>query len=165
MAVLPILRYPDPRLRRPADPVAAFDAALRRLAGDLLETMLDAGGVGITAPHAGIARRVVVLRLGADEPALTYVNPAIVEASAETERHLEGSVSMPGVAEDVERSVRVRVRYRDLDGAERTEEAEGFRAACHQHEIDQLDGIFWLRRLTPLRRERPVKRFERRRGA
>jgi len=74
--------------------------------------------------------------------------------------HQEGSVSMPGVNDDIERHARVRINFRDLDGHARTEESQGLRAICHQHEIDQLNGVFWIRRLSRLKRERLVKRFE-----
>lgn len=159
MAVRPIIRFPDPRLKSVAAAVTRFDDDLRTLAADLLDTMRAAPGVGITAPHIGTALRVVILEL---EPgkAEAYVNPAILWASEETIRHAEGSVSMPGVSEEIERPARVRIGYRDLDGCERTEETEGFRAACHQHEIDQLDGIFWIQRLSRLKRDRVIKRYE-----
>lgn len=74
--------------------------------------------------------------------------------------HREGSVSMPGVNDEVQRHARVRISYQDLDGNTRTEELDGLRAVCHQHEIDQLDGMFWIQRLSRLKRERLVKRFE-----
>ena len=160
MPVLPIVRFPDPRLRSIAEPVETFDDELRRLAGDLLDTMRAAPGIGITAPHVGVAKRLVVLELSPADGVRSYVNPEIVWASDETIRHQEGSVSMPGVTEDVERHARVRVKYRDLDGLELVEEAEGLLAVCHQHEIDQLDGIFWIQRLSRLKRERLVKRWE-----
>lgn len=160
MTVLPILQFPDPRLRQVAAPVTAFDDDLRRLAADLLDTMRAAEGIGITGPHVGMPLRVVVLQLATDEGARTYVNPAIDWASDEVARRQEGSVSMPGVAEEVERSARVRVRYQDLDGVQQTEETEALRAVCHLHEIDQLDGIFWIQRLSRLKRERAVKRWE-----
>ena len=98
--------------------------------------------------------------LAGPDSARTYVNPKIDWASTETVRHQEGSVSMPGVTEEIERPARVRVIYRTLDGETRTEEADGLLALCHQHEIDQLDGIFWLQRLSRLKRERAVKRYE-----
>jgi len=101
-----------------------------------------------------------VLDLDATEGARTYVNPEIVWASPETILHREGSVSMPGVNDDVERHARVRIRYHDVDGNLQTEESEGLRAVCHQHEIDQLNGMFWIRRLSRLKRERLIKRFE-----
>ena len=160
MTIRPIVRFPDPRLALPAQPVTMFDSALRDLASDLLETMHAAPGIGITAPHIGISLRVVVLDLDATDGARTYVNPEIVWASPETILHREGSVSMPGVNDDVERHARVRIRYHDVDGNLQTEESDGLRAVCHQHEIDQLNGLFWIRRLSRLRRERRIKRFE-----
>ncbi|WFU59496.1 peptide deformylase [Bradyrhizobium pachyrhizi] len=160
MTIRPIVRYPDPRLALPAEPVTMFDEALRELAQDLLETMRAAPGIGITAPHIGVSLRVVVLELDASEGARTYVNPEIIRTSPEMILHQEGSVSMPGVNDEVERHARVRIRYQDLDGNMQTEESDGLRAVCHQHEIDQLDGEFWIRRLSRLKRERPIKRFE-----
>ncbi|WGR96821.1 peptide deformylase [Bradyrhizobium sp. ISRA443] len=160
MTIRPIVRYPDPRLALPAQPVTVFDDALRELAGDLLETMRAAPGIGITAPHIGVSLRVVVLELDASEGPRTYVNPEIIRTSPETILHREGSVSMPGVSDEVERHARVRIRYQDLDGNMQTEESDGLRAVCHQHEIDQLDGVFWIKRLSRLKRERLIKRFE-----
>lgn len=74
-------------------------------------------------------------------------------------RHTKGSVSMPGVTEDIERHARIRVRYQDLEGKEQFEDAEGLLAACHQHEIDQFDGLFWTHRLSRLKRDRLIKRY------
>ncbi|PDT76594.1 peptide deformylase [Bradyrhizobium sp. C9] len=160
MTIRSIVRFPDPRLALPAEPVDLFDDALRELAADLLETMHAAPGIGITAPHIGVPLRVVVLELDASEGPRTYVNPEIIWTSPEMILHKEGSVSMPGVNDEVERHARVRIRYQDLDGKMQTEESDGLRAVCHQHEIDQLDGVFWIRRLSRLKRERLVKRFE-----
>jgi peptide deformylase len=159
MNVRPIVRYPDPRLALPAQPVTAFDTALRELARDLEDTMHAAPGIGITAPHVGVPLRLVVLDLGDGGGAQAYVNPGIEWASPETILHREGSVSMPGVNDEVSRHARVRICYRDLDGNLQTEQSEGLRAVCHQHEIDQLDGVFWIQRLSRLKRERLVKRF------
>jgi peptide deformylase len=133
MNIRPIVRYPDPRLAVPAQPVTVFDGALRDLARDLLETMHAAPGIGITAPHIGISLRVVMLDLDPVDGARSYVNPEITWASPEMIMHREGSVSMPGVNDDVRR---------------------------HQHEIDQLNGVFWIQRLSRLKRERLIKRFE-----
>ena len=160
MTIRPIVRYPDRRLGIPARPVTVFDDALRDLANDLLETMRAAPGVGITAPHIGVPLRVVVLELDAKDGARTYVNPEIEWVSAEMILHREGSVSMPGVNDEVLRHARVRISYQDVDGNARSEESEGLRAVCHQHEIDQLDGVFWIQRLSRLKRERLIKRFE-----
>jgi len=161
MTINPIVRYPDPRLAVPAQPVMVFDGALRELASDLLETMHAAPGIGITAPHIGVSLRVVVLDLDAnDDGARTYVNPEIIWASPEMIMHREGSVSMPGVNDDITRHARVRISYQDVDGNLQAEESEGLRAVCHQHEIDQLNGVFWIQRLSRLKRERLIKRFE-----
>jgi peptide deformylase len=140
--------------------VAVFDGALRDLARDLLETMHAAPGIGITAPHIGVSLRVVVLDLDANDGARTYVNPEIIWSSPEMIMHREGSVSMPGVNDDIRRHAHVRINYRDVDGHAQTEESDGLRAVCHQHEIDQLNGLFWIQRLSRLKRERLVKRFE-----
>ncbi|MFG1268361.1 peptide deformylase [Xanthobacter sp. DSM 14520] len=165
MTARQIITFPDARLRSVAAPVTVFDDALANLVADLLDTLRAAPGIGITAPHIGIGQRVVVLELSAEDGVRAYINPQIVWASAEVIRHAEGSVSMPGVSEEVERPARVRVRYQDLSGAEHLEEADGLRAVCHQHEIDQLDGVFWIQRLSRLKRERVIKRYEKARGA
>lgn len=158
MAIRPLLRFPDPRLRVAATAVTRFDADLRELAADLLDTMREAPGIGITAPHIGVSLRLVVLEL-VPGSVRTYVNPVLDSVSRETIRHVEGSVSMPGVTDEIERHARVRVRYRDLDGAEQVEEAEGLLSVCHQHEIDQLDGVFWIDRLSRLKRDRLIARY------
>jgi peptide deformylase len=160
MTIRPIVRYPDPRLALPAQPVTQFDEALRELATDLRETLHAAPGIGITASHIGIPLRVVVLDLDPVDGARTYVNPEIIWTSDETILHQEGSVSMPGVSDDIRRHDRIRVSYRDLQGNEQTEDSAGLRAVCHQHEIDQLDGRFWIMRLSRLKRDRLIKRFE-----
>ncbi|KGT76559.1 peptide deformylase [Bradyrhizobium japonicum] len=160
MTIRPLLRYPDRRLAMPAHPVTAFDSALRELAADLLDTMRAAPGIGITAPHIGVPLRVVVLELDAKAGPRTYVNPEIEWASPEMILHKEGSVSMPGVNDEVQRHARVRISYWDLDGTMQSEESDGLRAVCHQHEIDQLDGMFWIQRLSRLKRERLVKKYE-----
>ncbi|MGX1740768.1 peptide deformylase [Bosea sp. NPDC055353] len=158
MAIRPILRFPDPRLRVAATAVTRFDADLRELAADLLDTMREAPGIGITAPHIGVSQRLVVLELTPGE-VRTYVNPVLDSVSREAIRHVEGSVSMPGVTDELERHAQVRVRYRDLDGVEHVEGADGLLAVCHQHEIDQLDGIFWIDRLSRLKRDRLIARY------
>ena len=159
MPVRSIVRYPDPRLALPAQPVTVFDDALHDLARDLLETLHAAPGIGITAPHIGISLRVVVLDLDPVDGARTYINPEISWASPEMITHQEGSVSMPGVNDDIRRHARVRISYHDIDGNPQIEESEGLRAVCHQHEIDQLNGMFWIQRLSRLKRERLIKRF------
>lgn len=157
--IRPIVRFPDPRLRMVAARVDVFDTDLRTLATELLNTMRAAPGIGITAPHIGVLKRLVVLELSAGN-VQTYVNPEIVWTSADMIVHQEGSVSMPGVTDEIQRHAQVRVSYQDLDGTVRAEEADGLLSVCHQHEIDQLDGTFWIQRLSRLKRERLIKRYE-----
>lgn len=164
MTIRPIVHFLDPRLQAIAAPVTTFDAELRMLADDLLDTMRAAPGVGITAPHIGVASRLVVLELEPKQVRI-YVNPQIVWTSQEKIRHTEGSVSMPGVTDEIERHAAVEIAYQDLHGRELTEKAEGFLAVCHQHEIDQLDGIFWIDRLSRLKRDRLIARYSKLRRA
>lgn len=159
MSTRPILRFPDARLSMPASAVVQFDAELAALASDLLDTMRAAPGIGITAPHIGVLQRLTVIELDAKAGVKIYVNPEITWSSADTISHAEGSVSMPGISEDVVRPSQVRVRYQTLLGEVKEDEAGGLLSICLQHEIDQLDGIFWLQRLSRLKRDRAIKRF------
>ncbi|GHC73690.1 peptide deformylase [Limoniibacter endophyticus] len=160
MTIRTITKYPDPRLKIVAQPVTVFDVSLRELANDLLDTLRAAPGIGITASHIDVQKRVVVLELSPETGVKVFVNPQIIWMSEERVRHPEGSVSMPGVVEEVERAASIRLRYQDLEGREHIEESEGLLAVCHQHEIDQLDGIFWIQRLSRLRRERVLRRYQ-----
>lgn len=164
MALLPIVRYPDPRLRQPCRLVDDFDTRLATLAEDLAATMRAAPGIGITAAHVGILERLTVIELDGPGSLRVYINPVIDWFSPEMQRHTEGSVSMPGVTDEIERPARIRLNYRDLSGALQMEEADGLLAVCLQHEIDQLDGIFWIDRLSRLKRERIVKKYGKLRG-
>nr|WP_210311514.1 peptide deformylase [Rhizobium leucaenae] len=160
VSVRPIIRFPDPLLKTACAPVTAFDDGLRGLAADLLDTMRAAPGVGITAAHIGVLQRVTVIELSRKEGVRTYVNPEITWFSEETMRHVEGSVSMPGFTDEIVRPKAIRFRYQDIDGQAHEAEAEGFLAVCIQHEVDQLDGLFWLQRLSKLKRDRLVKKWE-----
>ncbi len=163
MARRDIVFYPDPRLTTISTQVTVFDDTTRALAADLLDTMRAAPGIGITGAHIGVLARIVVLDLG--DGMRIYVNPRITWVSPERIHHREGSISMPGASAEVERAARIGVDYQDLDAEQQTEEADGLRAVCLQHEIDQLDGIFWIQRLSRLKRERLVKAYEKSRTA
>src|SRR5262245_18458407 len=136
MTIHAIVRYPDPRLALAARPVIAFDGALHALAHVLLEALPAAPGVGLMAPPIGVLLPSVVLDVDAINGARTYVNPEIIWASPEMIMHREGSVSMPGICDEIMRHAHVRISYQDLDGRAQTEESDGVRAVCHQHEID-----------------------------
>lgn len=156
--------FPDPGLKAVAHPVKEFDGNLQTLANDMVDTMRAAPGIGIAAPHVGELQRVVAIELAGSAAPSIYVNPMVEWSSIETVRHDEGSISMPGVTDPIERPASVRVRYQDLSGLEKTQDADGLLAVCLQHEIDQLDGIFWIYRLSKLRRDRIIKRFSKVRG-
>ena len=160
MAIRPIVRYPDPASRWRA----AGDRVRRRACASSRSTCATPC---TPRPASGSPRRISASRCGSwcstlirSNGARTYVNPEIVWASPETILHQEGSVSMPGVNDDITRHARVRISFHDLDGNPQTEESDGLRAVCHQHEIDQLNGMFWIQRLSRLKRERLIKRFE-----
>jgi peptide deformylase len=161
MSVRPILLYPDPILRRSCAAVTEFGPELAALVDDLAETMYAAPGVGLAAPQIGIAARVAVVNVTpgvAGSPLHVLVNPRLVEAEG-SETDSEGCLSIPGLAEKVERPRRVRVAAQDVDGAPRELAAEGFLARAICHEIDHLDGILFFDRLAGLRKELAVRRL------
>jgi peptide deformylase len=160
MTVRPLLYFPHPRLREQAQAVVSFDEDLALLVEDLTDTMRAAPGIGITAPHIGVLLRVVVLQLASHEPARAYINPVILGSTGPLRSNTEGSISMPGVHEEVERPDEITFQYQDLAGKTHTETATGLLSVCMQHEVDQLDGIFWIQRLSRLKRERVVKRYD-----
>jgi peptide deformylase len=162
MSILPIRHYPDPVLKQKAVPVTVFDAALRRLAGDMLDTMYAAPGVGLAAPQVGVSRRLIVLDCSAkdaDRQPLVAVNPEILAGEGDSCEE-EGCLSVPEYYASVPRHTRVRVRYQDLDGTPRELAAEGLWAICFQHEIDHLDGILFVDRLSPLKRSMFRKKYQ-----
>ncbi|MCU0836763.1 MAG: peptide deformylase [Chromatiaceae bacterium] len=154
MACLPILEYPDPRLRLRSAPVVAFDADLARLVTDLLETLYTTGGIGLSAPQTGQARQVVVMDLSgnASDPRV-FVNPEIL-ATAVPGLVEESCLSVPGVVGNLIRATRVRVRAQDRSGESFECELEGMHAVCLQHEMDHLEGKLFVDRLSLLRRLR-----------
>ncbi len=155
MSLRPVRIYGDPVLRQKAAEVTAFDDELRRLVEDMRETMRAYNGVGLAGNQVGVAQRVAIVDVPLDEDeraAYTLVNPAIVARSG-SETGEEGCLSIPGIYEDVTRSLVVRVRARDEHGAPVEIEAEGYLARAIQHEIDHLDGVLFVDRLSPLRRQ------------
>ncbi|MEK7246641.1 MAG: peptide deformylase [Pseudomonadota bacterium] len=155
MAVLPIIIAPDPRLKRKAAPVAKVDGAIRRLMDDMLETMHAANGVGLAAPQVGELKRVIVVdiaRKGEKPMRLRMANPEIVWASEEFELRDEGCLSFPEQFAEVRRPAKVRVSYLDHENEIREIEAEGLLSVCVQHEMDHLDGILLVDRVSGLKR-------------
>lgn len=162
MALLPILTLPDPRLRQISAPVEHFDAELRTLLDDMLETMYEAPGIGLAAIQVGVAKRIVVMDIAKkdEERAPRFlVNPQIVWASEELSSYNEGCLSVPEYFEDVQRPARIRLRHQDRDGAWLEYEADGLLATVVQHELDHLEGGLFIDHLSRLKRERVVKKF------
>lgn len=155
MALLPILRYPDPRLHTVARPVVAVDDRVRALVADMLATMYDADGIGLAATQVDVHERVIVIDVSEqrDQP-LVLINPELTWASTETQVGDEGCLSVPGIYDGVERARAVKVRALDRTGASREIEAEGLLAVCIQHEMDHLMGKVFVEYLSPLKRNR-----------
>jgi len=155
MAVLTILRYPDPRLHQRAKPVEVFDEQLRTLVRDMAETMYAAPGVGLAATQVDVHQRVIVIDVSDDRNQLrVFVNPEILESSGERKVYEEGCLSVPGIYDEVERPDRVRVRAFDEHGKAFEVEADGLLAVCLQHEIDHLNGRVFVQYLSRLKQNR-----------
>lgn len=155
MAVLPILRFPDPRLHQVARAVSQVDASLQALIDDLFDTMYAAKGIGLAATQVDVHRRIIVIDVSEmrDQP-LVLINPTITWASPERQKGDEGCLSVPGIYDGVERAVAVRVEAQDRHGQAQVIEADGLLAVCIQHEMDHLMGKVFVEYLSPLKRNR-----------
>lgn len=154
MALLPILRYPDPRLHKKATPVGQVDESVRKLIADMAETMYEAPGIGLAATQVDVHKRIVVIDISEDKSKLmAFINPEILERSGEQVCE-EGCLSVPGIYEKVIRSTRVRMRALDPQGEPIELETDGLLAVCIQHEIDHLDGKVFVEHLSQLKQGR-----------
>ena len=155
MAVLSILRYPDPRLHRVAEPVREVDESIRQLVRDMAETMYEAPGIGLAATQVDVHLRVGVIDVSEAKNELqVFINPEIVASSVECKTYEEGCLSVPGIYDDVERPERVTVKALDEHGQPFTLEADGLLAVCIQHEIDHLNGRVFVQYLSRLKQGR-----------
>jgi len=155
MALLPLLYYPDPKLNTVAKPVQAVDARIRKLIGEMLDTMYEANGIGLAATQVDVHERLVVIDVSEQRNSpLVLINPELIWASQEKQISDEGCLSVPGIYDGVERAAAVRVTALDGDGRSRTLEAEGVLAVCIQHEMDHLLGKVFVEYLSPLKRNR-----------
>jgi peptide deformylase len=162
MALLEVLQFPDPRLRRKSDPVEKITDELRQLAADMLETMYAEPGIGLAAPQVGAGLRLFVVDTewteeGAERKPLVLVNPEIREREGQIVWN-EGCLSVPDFNAEVERSERVVLHALDLEGREVVEHATGLRAVCFQHELDHLDGLLFIDRISRLKRDLYVQK-------
>ena len=155
MALLPILRYPDPRLRKVAQPVLRVDERVRRLVADMAETMYSAPGVGLAATQIDVHEQIIVIDISETRDDLhVFINPRLVETSAELCEAEEGCLSVPGIYDTVTRPARIRVAALGLDGVPFELDAEGLLAVCIQHEMDHLTGRMFVEYLSQLKQTR-----------
>jgi peptide deformylase len=154
MALLPILEYPDPRLKKVAAPVAAVTADVRKLVRDMAETMYAAPGVGLAATQVNVHKRVIVIDISDMKDQLrVFIDPELLSAEGEAECE-EGCLSVPGYYDKVTRAAKIRVRALDEHGETFELDAEGLLAVCIQHEMDHLVGKVFVEYLSPLKRAR-----------
>lgn len=154
MALLPILRYPDPRLKKVAAPISKVDDSIRALARDMAETMYEAPGIGLAATQVDVHKQLVVIDVSESKDQLLVMINARILARDGAQEGEEGCLSVPGIYDKVERAERVTVQYLDLDGKDRTLEAEGLLAVCIQHELDHLNGRVFVDYLSQLKQTR-----------
>ncbi len=167
MSLLSIIETPDPRLRTISEPVEAFNAELKTLIDDMFETMYAAPGIGLAAIQVGVPKRLLVIDLQEQEDEegkpirepRVFINPEILEESEEVQVYSEGCLSVPDQYADVERPATVRARWQDRDGKTHEEQLDGLIAVCLQHEMDHLEGILFIDRLSRLKRELVLKKL------
>ena len=188
MAIRDILEVPDPQLKQVSAPVTVFDEALKTLVADMFETMYEAPGIGLAAIQVGVPLRVLVIDLQPEdmeaEPELchshgghehyhrphrleprVFINPEVFDPSEDHSIYSEGCLSVPEIYAEVERPTRIRARWQDLDGAVHEEEMDGLLATCLQHEIDHLEGVLFIDRISRLKRGMALKKLEKLRKA
>lgn len=162
MKTLPIVLLPDPILRQKSSPIERVDEDLRKFAGQMLETMYEAPGIGLAAVQVGEPRRMLVIDLAKeDEPKAphVFINPEIVDSSSGRSVYEEGCLSIPETFAEVERPAEVTVSYIDLDGNKQEMHASGLMATCLQHEIDHLNGVLFIDHISRLKRDMVIKKF------
>ncbi len=161
MSILQILEFPDPRLRKIAEPVTVFDEKLEVLIGDMLETMYEAQGIGLAATQVNVHKRVLVIDISENRDApQVFINPSFEIIDDELVEYDEGCLSVPGFYETVSRPCIVKIQAQDLKGEKFETPAQGLLATCIQHEIDHLDGKLFVDYLSTLKRQRIRSKLE-----
>ncbi len=163
MAIRTILQYPDPRLRTKAVAVAQVDDKSRALVDDMIETMYDASGIGLAATQVDVHQRVIVMDVSDDRNGpLVLINPSYEPLDDEREPLQEGCLSIPDYYAEVPRALRVHLKATDRDGNAYELDADGLLAHCIQHECDHLEGVLFVDYLSPLKRDRILKKMQKR---
>ena len=164
--ILEIVKYPDPVLSRPAEPVTEFDAELRKFVGDMFESMYAGQGIGLAAPQVGVSKRLLVIDLSVGkEPKdkLVLINPEIISSEGRLYEE-EGCLSFPDIREKVVRSAKVRIRAQNEHGKWFEMDGEDVLSRCFQHEIDHVDGMLFIFRMSALKRDlvlRKIRKMQR----
>ena len=162
MALLPILKYPDPKLHTVAKPVSEVNDRIKKLVADMAETMYESRGIGLAATQVDVHERVVVIDLSEERNQLiTLINPIITHKDGET-TYEEGCLSVPGVYDTVTRAERVTVEFLDADGHAQKLDADGLLAICIQHEVEHLQGKVFVEYLSPLKQNRIKTKMKKR---
>jgi peptide deformylase len=187
MAIREIIEVPDPRLKTVSTPVETFDEELKTLVSDMFETMYAAHGIGLAAIQIGVPLRVLVIDLQPEDPDAEpepcnhdghhhhhqptkrepriFVNPEILDPSADVSTYQEGCLSVPDIYADVDRPMTCRVRWQDLEGNTHEEDMDGLMATCIQHEMDHLEGVLFIDHLSRLKRQMALKKLDKLRKA
>ena len=187
MTIRPLVILPDPVLRLGSEPVGPITGEIRTLVADMFETMYAAPGIGLAAIQVGVPSRVLVIDLQPDDPDAepvpcahdghhhhhqptkreprVFINPEILDPSAERRVYNEGCLSVPEMYAEVERPARIRARWQDLEGKVHEEEMDDLLATCLQHEMDHLEGILFIDHLSRLKRQMVLKKLEKLRRA
>jgi peptide deformylase len=173
MALLPIIEVPDPRLKQVSAPVTAVNDAIRALIADMFETMYAAPGIGLAAVQVGVPERLLVIDLQEPEEEggepvrdpRVFINPEILSHSDQEVPYTEGCLSVPDQYAEVDRPDRIRARWLDEKGAAHEEDIEGLLAVCLQHEMDHLEGILFIDRLSRLKKQMALKKLDKLRKA
>lgn len=163
MALLSVLQFPDPLLRKKAHPVAEVDSSVRKIVDDMFETMYEQNGVGLASTQVNVQQRIIVIDVSEEHnKPLCVINPEIIHREG-TQFEFEGCLSFPGVFDKVERSANIRMRALDVHGKTYELDAEGLLSICIQHEIDHLNGVLFMDHLSRLKQERVRKKLEKNR--
>ena len=164
--ILKIVKYPEPVLSQPGEPVTEFNAELKKLAADMFETMYAAQGIGLAAPQVGVSKRMTVIDLSmGKEPKdkMVLVNPEVIFSEGRLYEE-EGCLSFPEIKEKVVRAAKVKIRAQDLHGKWFEMDGEDLLSRCFQHEIDHLDGMLFIFRMSALKRDlnlRKIRKMQR----
>lgn len=161
MALLKILEYPHPVLKKKAEQIKQIDGDIKNILSNMLETMYNAPGIGLAAPQIGISKRMIVLDVSENknEPYL-MINPEIIWESEDENICQEGCLSVPEQYADVIRPSKIKVKYQDMTGKEQELKAEGLLATCIQHEIDHLDGVLFIDHISRIKRNMLIKKLK-----